>query len=128
MGDDWAPVRAWHRAVNAGDTDAARAVSADGIVMGGPKGETTGVATLVEWVGQSGIHLEPVDWHPVDGTTVVVEQDATWPGTGAAGPQPGTAPVRVATLFRTDGQRVTAALRFDGLHEALAAASGAGRE
>lgn len=119
--EDWAPVREWHRAVNDADTDAAWAVCADGIVMGGPKGEVAGVASLIDWIGRSGIRLDPVAWHPVDESTVVVEQDATWPGHPETAP--GTAPARVATLFRTDGDRVTAALRFDGVHTALAAAT-----
>lgn len=122
MDEDWAPVREWHRAVNHRDIGAARAVAMDGIVMAGPKGEAVGVASLVAWIESAGIHLDPVSWHPVDDETVVVEQDATWPGNAAA--QPEGPPLRVATLFRLDGGHVAAVLRFDGLHAALAAASG----
>ena len=112
----------WHRAVNDGDADAARAVAADDVDVGGPRGTATGVDAFTDWVRRSGAHLEPVSWHPVDATTVVVEQDATWPGRADAGA--GRAPVRVATLFRVDGQRVARAVRFDDLHAALIAAGG----
>lgn len=69
-----------------------------------------------------GIHLEPVAWHPVDETTVVVEQDATWRGQGET--KPGAAPARVATLFRTGAGRVTAALRFDSVQAAFRPSAG----
>jgi hypothetical protein len=125
MAEDWAPVREWHRAVNDGDIDALRAVACADIVMGGPKGEAVGVATLLAWVEHAGIRLDPVSWHPVDEETVVVEQDATWPGNPATEPtEPGARPVRVATLFRLAGGYVAAALRFDDLHAALSAANG----
>lgn len=117
-------MRKWHRAVNERDFDAARSVSADGILLGGPRGETTGITLLLDWIGHSGIRLTPVSWHPVDEETVVVEQDATWPGRPDAGS--GSAPVRLATLFRVEDGRVTAVLRFDGLDAALAAAGSRG--
>lgn len=124
MGEDWPPVREWHRAVNERDSEAARSVAADGVLLGGPRGQTTGIARLLDWIGHSGIRLTPVSWHPVDEETVVVEQDATWPDRPDSGS--GTAPVRLATLFRVEGGRVTAVLRFDGLDTALAAAGSGG--
>jgi hypothetical protein len=120
--EDWAPVHHWHRAVNDKNLIAARAVVAADIVMGGPKGESVGVEAFVEWIGHAGIHLEPISWHPVDDQTVVVEQNASWPSNPEADPAAG--PVSVATLFQLDGERVKVALRFDELHEALAAAVG----
>ncbi|MFC4496984.1 nuclear transport factor 2 family protein [Streptomyces ovatisporus] len=122
MAADWAPVREWHRAVNERDVSAARAVAAEAIVMAGPKGETAGVASFVEWIEHSGIHLRPVSWHPVDDSNVVVVQDATWPRHPQADPE--AAPIRMATLFRLQDDRVTAVLRYDGLDAALAAADG----
>jgi hypothetical protein len=117
--EDWAPVHQWHRAVNDKNLAAARAVASAGIVVGGPQGESVGVEAFVKWIGHAGIHLEPVSWHPVGDQAVVVEQDATWPSNPEADPAAG--PVRVATLFQLDGEQVKVALRFDELHEALAA-------
>jgi hypothetical protein len=119
---DWAPVQEWHRVVNDKDIDAARAAVAEDVVIGGPKGEATGVDVFIDWVEHAGIHLTPVSWHPVDDETIVVEQDATWHHNPHA--YPGADPVRVATLFRLEGDRVAAALRFDDLHQALVAATG----
>lgn len=116
---DWVPVRAWHRAVNDRDIAAARSIVADDVVMGGPRGQVTGVDVFIEWIGHAGILLTPRSWHPINGETVVVEQDASWPGN----PEADADPVRVATLFRLSGDRVTAALRFDNLQDALAAAT-----
>jgi hypothetical protein len=42
---------------------------------------------------------------------MVVEEDATWPD--------GQEPVRVATVFRVTGEKVTAALRLPNLASAL---------
>lgn len=119
--EPWIPVHVWHRAVNDQDTDTAREVASDRIVMGGPRGQAVGVEAFIDWIGQAGIHLRPVSWHPVDSSTVVVEQDATWPGNPQAGADHGA--MRVATLFRLDNGRITAALRFDDLHAAVIAAS-----
>jgi hypothetical protein len=120
--EDWAPVQEWHRVVNDKDIDAARAAVAEDVAIGGPKGEGTGVDVFIDWVEHAGIHLTPVSWHPVDDETIVVEQDATWPHNPHA--DPGADPGRVATLFRLQGDRVAAALRFDDLHQALVAATG----
>ncbi|GGO44789.1 hypothetical protein GCM10012287_11150 [Streptomyces daqingensis] len=124
MAADWAPVREWHRAVNERDASAARAVAAEDIVMSGPRGETSGVDSLAGWVEHAGIHLRAVSWHAVDGSTVIVEQDATWPSAPHADPD--AAPVRLATLFRLRDDHITAVLRYDGLTQALTAAAGHG--
>mgnify|MGYP001171177916 CR=1 FL=1 len=50
-------------------------------------------------------------WHPVGERLMVVEQDATWPQSQE--------PVRVATVFRVAGGKVTAALRLPDLRQAL---------
>jgi hypothetical protein len=120
MDGTWQPVRAWHRAVNDGDLDAARAAVTDEVKVGGPNGAASGVEVFVDWVRRSGIRLEPVAWHPVDRERVIVEQDATWPGRPDARPAAGQdpAPTRVATLFEVSAGRVAAALRFPSLAEA----------
>ncbi|MDA0565850.1 nuclear transport factor 2 family protein [Streptomonospora sp. S1-112] len=112
--DDWSSVREWHRAVNERDLAAARR----------PKGAAEGVEVFTDWITRSGIHLEPVSWHPVARDRIVVEQDATWPDAPDAESRQAP-PVRTATLFVLDGDRVAAALRYDdGLHAALRAADG----
>lgn len=60
---------------------------------------------------RSGIKLIPRSWHPVSERLMVVEEDATWPES--------TGPTRVATVFRTSGGKVTAALRLPDLKAAL---------
>ncbi|WP_020540415.1 hypothetical protein [Nonomuraea coxensis] len=90
---------------------AARAVG-DPIVVLGPKG--AGPITpeqFAEWVERSGITLRPRSWHPVSERLMVVEEDATWPGSESA--------TRVATVFRVADGKVTAALRLPDLRQAL---------
>ncbi|MUL42442.1 nuclear transport factor 2 family protein [Streptomonospora sp. PA3] len=121
MSDDRAAVRAWHRAVNDRDLDAAGRIAAPGIRVGGPKGRAEGVDVFLDWIAHAGIRLEPVAWHPVGPGRVVVEQDARWPDRPDA--DTGGQPVRTATLFTVDGGRVVEALRFDdGVGAALRAA------
>ncbi|WP_254904107.1 nuclear transport factor 2 family protein [Streptomonospora nanhaiensis] len=100
MAEDWAPVREWHRAVNARDLDTARRIAAPGIRVGGPKGAAAGVEVFTDWITRSGIRLEPVSWHPVGADRVVVEQEATWPGAPDAQARQAP-PVRTATLYHS---------------------------
>ena len=103
---------AWHEKVNAGDLPGAAAAVGDPIVVFGPKG--AGPITpdqFADWVVRSGIRLVPRSWHPVSERLMVVEEDATWPGSGT--------PTRVATVFRVAGAKVTAALRLPDLKSAL---------
>lgn len=113
---DETPILNWHDAVNTADLERAREVVSDPVVITGPKG-SGGISAddFAGWIARSGIHLQPVNWHPVAGDVAVVEQDATWPET----PEP----VRVATMFRVSGERVSAALRFPDLEQALAFAT-----
>ena len=105
-------VARWHEIVNAADLDAAREAVSDPIVVNGPKGAgPVSPAEFAEWITRSGIHLSPRSYHPVSEHVLVVEQDARWPQDGPA--------TRVATVFRTHGGRVSAALRFPTLAEAL---------
>jgi hypothetical protein len=105
-------ISAWHEKVNAGDLPGAAAAVGDPIVVLGPKG--AGPITpdqFADWVVRSGIRLVPRSWHPVSERLMVVEEDATWPGSGT--------PTRVATVFRVAGAKVTAALRLPDLKSAL---------
>lgn len=106
----------WHDAINTADLERARELVSDPIVVTGPKGSgAISADDFTAWVTRSGIRLQPVNWHPVSDAIVVVEQDATWPEAPT--------PVRVATVFRVSGGRVSAALRFPNLEEALAFAT-----
>lgn len=105
-------VASWHDAVNSADLDRARAVVTNPIVVNGPQG--AGPVTpdgFADWISRSGIALQPRSYHPISDHLLVVEQDATWPQDRV--------PKRVATVFRATEDRVSAALRFDTLHEAL---------
>jgi hypothetical protein len=107
-----ATINEWHASVNDADLRRSAQVVGDPIVVLGPKG--AGPITpgqFAEWVKRSGITLRPRSWHPVSERLMVVEEDATWPGSGTA--------TRVATVFRVADGKVTAALRLPDLRQAL---------
>jgi hypothetical protein len=107
-----AAISEWHASVNAGDLRRSARAVGDPVVVLGPKGAgSITPAQFAEWVGRSGIKLIPRSWHPVSERLMVVEEDATWPGS--------TEPTRVATVFRASGGQVTAALRLPDLTSAL---------
>ncbi|MBL8128191.1 MAG: nuclear transport factor 2 family protein [Chloroflexia bacterium] len=102
----------WHEAVNSANLERLRDTVSDLVVVTGPKGGgAISADAFMEWVTRSGVRLQPVNWRPVTEGIVVVEQDATWPDAPD--------PVRVATMFRVRGGRVSAALRFPDLEQAL---------
>ncbi|MEU8364037.1 nuclear transport factor 2 family protein [Nonomuraea sp. NPDC048882] len=102
----------WHASVNEGDLERSARAVGDPIVVLGPKGAgAITPAQFAEWVERSGITLRPRSWHPVGERLMVVEQDASWPGSPAS--------TRVATVFRVRGGKVTAALRLPDLRQAL---------
>ncbi len=105
-------INEWHASVNAGDLQRSASAVGDPVVVLGPKGAgPITPAQFAEWVERSGITLIPRSWHPVSERLMVVEEDATWPESPA--------PARVATVFRTDAGKVTAALRLPDLQAAL---------
>jgi len=107
-----AAINEWHASVNDGDPQRSASAVGDPIVVLGPKGAgPITPAQFAEWVERSGITLIPRSWHPVSERLMVVEEDATWPGS--------TEPTRVATVFRASGGKVTAALRLPDLKSAL---------
>lgn len=113
---DETPILSWHDAINTADLVRARAVVSDPVVVTGPKGSgAISADDFADWVTRSGIRLQAVNWRPVAGDIAVVEQDATWPEAPY--------PVRVATMFRVSQGRVSAALRFPDLEQALAFAT-----
>src|SRR5688572_5986551 len=111
-----AAINEWHASVNSGDPRRSARAVGDPIVVLGPKGAGPITAEqFAEWVKRSGITLIPRSWHPISERLMVVEEDATWPGS--------TAPARVATVFRVAGDKVTASLRLPDLKSALELAS-----
>jgi hypothetical protein len=113
---DEAVILNWHDAVNAADLRRVQETVSDPVVVTGPKGSgAISADDFSDWVTRSGIRLLPVNWHPVAEGIAVVEQDATWPESPD--------PVRVATMFRVSQGRISAALRFPDLEQALAFAT-----
>lgn len=107
-----AAVDEWHASVNDGDPQRSARAVGDPVVVLGPKGAgPITPAQFAEWVTRSGITLTPRSWHPISDRLMVVEEDATWPGSTTA--------TRVATVFRASGGMVTAALRLPDLRSAL---------
>lgn len=110
--DSEAAVVRWHELVNAAGVSKATQSVTDPIVVNGPKG--SGPITAEEfgnWIIRSGITLTARSFHPISDNLWVVEQDAIWPADKK--------PTRVATMFRSSGDLVSAAIRFPSLHEAL---------
>ena len=111
-------INAWHHAVNSRDLAAAQTLVTDPVEVSGPRGTDTITAqAFADWIVASGIQLRPLSTHPVDDTTTVVEQEATWPGDNATPPTP------VATLFKARNGALSTIRRFASLPEALHAAN-----
>ena len=106
-------VSAWHDAVNRRDLAAARRTVTDPVDVSGPRGtQAISAAAFADWILTSGITLKVRSVHPIDAATVVVEQEATWPG----------AATLVATVFQVRDGAVSLVHRFDSLPAALDAA------
>ena len=115
-------IHAWHEAVNNRDLAGAKATVTDLVEVSGPRGTQTITAqAFADWIIASGIRLRPLAAHPLDDTTMVIEQEATWPDNSdpAAAATP---PTLVATLFRADGGAFSTIRRFESASEALSAA------
>ena len=107
-----AAINEWHASVNDGDLERAARAVGDPVVVLGPKGAgPISAEEFAGWVERSGIKLTARSWHPVSARLMVVEEDATWPGSAA--------PARVATVFRVAGGKVTASLRLPDVASAL---------
>jgi hypothetical protein len=120
INDPIAVVAAWHDAVNAGDATRLAAVLDEDIELLGPRGASTGRATVIDWLARAGITLDPRRIFGREGR-VVVEQQAIWrdPETGQSGE-----PQTVASTFLVDADtgRVRHIARYPDLTTALAAA------
>ncbi len=116
-------IGAWHDAVNDRDLAAAQATVTDPVEVSGLRGTQSITAeAFAGWIISSGIRLRPVAVHPIDDATVVVEQEATWPGNADAAAA-ATPPTPVATVFEARGRAFSAIRRFDSLDDALHAAA-----
>src|SRR5262249_28656113 len=111
-------VRAWLDAANAQDLGRLAEISAPDIELIGPRGSGHGHHVLRDWLGRAGLSLEARRAF-ARGEVVVVAQHGVW-RSAETGDVIGEADV--ATLFRTDGQRVVQVSRFDGLDDALRSA------
>lgn len=110
-------VRAWHQAVNDGDIGQLASLVSDDVEVGGPRGSAHGRDVLIDWVGRSGIRMEPIDWYQrVE--TIVVSQQATWPGEDGTSGEP--RPVATAFVVRDD--RIVSIIRHPDQAAAFAAA------
>lgn len=115
-------INAWHDAVNNRDLTAARATVTDPVEVSGPRGTHSITAeAFADWIITSGIRLRPLSAHTIDETTVVVEQEATWPDNADA-QAAATPPTRLATLFESRDGALSTIRRFDSLELALRAA------
>lgn len=101
----------WHIAVNARDKESIAEIVGKDILLGGPKGESSGLNTVIDWVDRSGITLTDVNWHPISPNEMVVEESATWPGSETA--------TSIFTRYRSDGKLLVSIHRYNDLHAAL---------
>jgi ketosteroid isomerase-like protein len=107
-------VRQWHAALNEGDLERLVGLSAEDVLVGGPRGTGRGTQLLREWFGRAGVRLVPRAVYP-DGDTVVVDQLASW------GPDAEPAPVASVFAVNSEG-KVSRVLRYDTLDQAKDAA------
>lgn len=110
-----AVVRAFERAVNAGDADQVVGLAAQNVEVGGPRGRGHGRELLREWVERAGIHLRTRRIFQREGV-IVAEQDARWGDGGEAEEH------TIATEFVVRDGRIEAVIRHDDVDTALSAA------
>ncbi|GAB4062527.1 hypothetical protein GCM10028777_02550 [Angustibacter speluncae] len=113
-------LQAWHDAVNAHDVDAAVALCAPDVAVGGPRGTGTGHEVVRAWLVRSGIELRPQHDLVVTDGHAVVHEKARWRTTDDA-------PVQLRdgsehdtwVVFGVAGGLVTAVRRFETEDDAL---------
>jgi hypothetical protein len=108
-------VLAWQAAANAKDRQRVLDLSHEDIEVGGPRGTSRGHQVLCEWLDRTGIELETQRVFG-RGDTLVVEQTAAWTAMQGTFTR-----AFIATIFEVRGERVSKAVRFDSLAEALSA-------
>jgi hypothetical protein len=106
------PIERWHHVVNERDLPGAHHAVSDPVVVSGPRGAgRISAAEFADWVTRSGVEMRATALHPITERITVAEQTARWPQSTEWTP--------VATVFRTTGDRISAALRFPDLAAAL---------
>jgi len=111
-------VHAWLAAVNAGDADAALALTSPDVTIVGPRGTARGHEVLRAWLGHAGATFETRATF-ARGAAVVVAQRGVWRDAATGGIE---GEMDVATRFRVDGGLVAEIERYDELAAALRAA------
>jgi ketosteroid isomerase-like protein len=107
-------VTAWLAAVNAGDADAALALTSADVTIVGPRGTSRGHDVLRAWLGNAGATFATRAAY-ARATAVVVTQHGVW--RDEAGAVRGEADV--ATRFRVEEGRVAELARYEDVAEAL---------
>jgi ketosteroid isomerase-like protein len=111
-------VHEWLAAVNAGDVEAALALTAADVTIVGPRGVARGHDVLRAWMGHAGATFQTRETFAA-GDRVVVAQHGVWRNV-ETGEVRGEADV--ATRFRVAEGGVAEMERYDELHSALQAA------
>ncbi len=110
-------VHAWLAAVNAGDADAALALTSPDVTIIGPRGTARGHEVLRAWLAHAGATFATRATYS-RGDVVVVAQHGVWRDeTGAVKGE-----AEVATRFRVADGNVAELERYDELADALRAA------
>lgn len=115
--DSAAIVHGWLAAVNAGDADAALALTSPEVTIIGPRGTARGHEVLRAWLGHAGATFATRATF-ARGDDVVVAQHGVW--RDEAGAIKGEA--QVATRFRVEAGHIGELERYDDLAVALRAA------
>ena len=105
---------AWFRHMADRDIDAAMALAADEVEVGGARGSGSGRDLLHEWVDRSRAEMTPTRWFARD-DIVVVEYEATW--RNRAGQDMGRRMMIVT--FRVEAGRIAGIFRHDDLAASL---------
>jgi hypothetical protein len=111
-------VRAWHEALNGGDTERLLTLSHPDIEVGGPRGAGNGSDLLLAWVERANVTLQPLRYFE-GGETVVAEEAAEWSFPGTDEPRSRST---VASVFTVSDGVITSVIRHDGLPDALRSA------
>jgi hypothetical protein len=112
-------VEDWLAAINAGDGQHLREVTAEDVEIVGPRGSAHGRQVLGDWLDRAGFSADALRWFCGSDGAVVVEQDASWTE-ASSGTALGRA--RVASQFIVRAGRVGRYQRHDSLPAALACA------
>lgn len=111
-------VRAWHEALNGGETERLLTLSHPEIEIGGPRGAGKGSVLLLAWVERANVTLQPLRYFEGD-ETVVAEEAAEWSFPGTDEPRSRST---VTSVFTVADGVVTSVIRHDALKDALRSA------